>query len=430
MIEASDTNAPIPVWLVNYENTDVSNELAGMLVSVDYTDHVQGSADQLTLTVEDGVGRWREGWWPDKDDRISVKMGMKGQALLDAGQFSVDECELKGPPYTASISALSAPQTGNLRTKENRAFEGLTLAELAGQMATELSLNLIGDVADVYLGRVTQNAETTVAFMRRLSESYGYAFSIRPPNLVFYELLALEAAPPTITIDRTSLGAGWSLKGSVQETYVACEASYLDPATGELLKVRVEAAHIREAVLIGASPQASEALPLPTKTLRFGDTGEQVEWWQTFLIAQGYDTGGLDGIFGTITRRSTMAFQRKMSITVDGIVGPETRRAAVAAGYSNTDASPGAATSGRVLRLKERFESQQQAELRARAELAAANRLRVKGRLPLPGDNRVVSGATINLTGLGRLSGKYLVSDAMHKVARSGWTCEAEVTYV
>jgi N-acetylmuramoyl-L-alanine amidase len=42
------------------------------------------------------------------------------------------------------------------------------------------------------------------------------------------------------------------------------------------------------------------------------------------LTAVGYDTGGVDGIFGPRTESGVRAFQRDYGLAVDGIVGPRT----------------------------------------------------------------------------------------------------------
>lgn len=48
---------------------------------------------------------------------------------------------------------------------------------------------------------------------------------------------------------------------------------------------------------------------------------------QQALTAQGYDTGGIDGAFGTGTEAAVVAFQRHAGIVVDGEVGPQTAAA-------------------------------------------------------------------------------------------------------
>ena len=418
-----------PVWHLTYEGVDVTDELAPMVLSAEYVDHLKGSSDELQITVEDRAGRWREGWFPSRGDRLTLKLGYDGEPLLDCGTFAVDEVEMRGPPDTVAIGALAAPLSPDLRNKVSRAFESTTLREIAERIARELGLELVGEVADIRIGRVTQTAETTLAFLRRVADEYGYAFSIRPPRLVFYEIARLEAAPAAVVIDRTKL-LSYSLKGTTQETYVACELTFLDPATKELRKVTVYAPHARERVVLGSGSGTAE-LALPTRTLRQGMRGDDVRAWQSFLVSRGYDTGGLDGIFGPKTRSATMSFQRAAGITVDGIAGPETYRAALEAGYGSTATGTRAEISGRVLRIQERAESLEQAEAKAMAKLTEANRLRVTGSLSLRGNPRVVAGTTLELTGMGRVSGRFLVQKSTHRISRSGgYTTEVEVTCV
>ncbi len=48
---------------------------------------------------------------------------------------------------------------------------------------------------------------------------------------------------------------------------------------------------------------------------------------QKKLVGLGYDTGGIDGVYGPKTRRAVMLFQASQNLVVDGIVGPQTRAA-------------------------------------------------------------------------------------------------------
>lgn len=45
---------------------------------------------------------------------------------------------------------------------------------------------------------------------------------------------------------------------------------------------------------------------------------------QRALVARGFNTGGIDGIYGPMTRAAVMAFQSSVGITADGIYGPVT----------------------------------------------------------------------------------------------------------
>ncbi len=55
--------------------------------------------------------------------------------------------------------------------------------------------------------------------------------------------------------------------------------------------------------------------------LRSGSKGVYVCILQDALTTLGYDTGGLDGVFGVKTRASVISYQNKNGLSADGIVG-------------------------------------------------------------------------------------------------------------
>ena len=60
--------------------------------------------------------------------------------------------------------------------------------------------------------------------------------------------------------------------------------------------------------------------------VRQGTRGAYVLILQDSLNTLGYRTGGLDGVFGPRTREAVTNYQRKLGLTVDGIVGCNTWR--------------------------------------------------------------------------------------------------------
>lgn len=61
--------------------------------------------------------------------------------------------------------------------------------------------------------------------------------------------------------------------------------------------------------------------PVAGPTIRQGARGAHVVRWQKGLGACGWHVG-TDGDFGPATHRATVAFQRKVGLTPDGVVGP------------------------------------------------------------------------------------------------------------
>jgi peptidoglycan hydrolase-like protein with peptidoglycan-binding domain len=67
-----------------------------------------------------------------------------------------------------------------------------------------------------------------------------------------------------------------------------------------------------------------EAAVFSRPVLRRGSTGLAVRRAQKRLTLAGYDTGGVDGIFGAHTESGVKALQRDANLTRDGVVGPRT----------------------------------------------------------------------------------------------------------
>ncbi|MEW5856799.1 MAG: peptidoglycan-binding domain-containing protein [Cyanobacteriota bacterium] len=71
--------------------------------------------------------------------------------------------------------------------------------------------------------------------------------------------------------------------------------------------------------------------PSPAPILKNGSQGAVVTEVQTVLKQQGLYKGGIDGVYGSQTRSAVIAFQQARNLSPDGIVGPQTWQAMIAA---------------------------------------------------------------------------------------------------
>lgn len=69
---------------------------------------------------------------------------------------------------------------------------------------------------------------------------------------------------------------------------------------------------------------------MPYRTVTRKSTGEDVRVLQIELDLKGFNAGPVDGVFGFLTERAVISFQKAVNIPVDGIVGPRTWMALLA----------------------------------------------------------------------------------------------------
>lgn len=89
-------------------------------------------------------------------------------------------------------------------------------------------------------------------------------------------------------------------------------------------------------------PRRLEEVTVAPVTVRHGDRSLFVAEIQQALTRGGWPTAD-DGIFGPVTLKTVVAFQRANGLTVDGIVGVQTRKA-LHLGVPAADPSPAAGT--------------------------------------------------------------------------------------
>lgn len=224
---------PRPVFVIRYEQKDITNDLTPYVRAVTYTDYLSGQSDTLEVELEDVDGRWLDTWYPGKGDQLSADMGYDNAPLLPCGSFEIDEIELSFPPSIVRIKALSTGVKKSVRTHQGRAYENTTLAAIAQRVAKRNKLTLVGKVREIRIDRVTQYMETDVAFLTRLAREFGYAFKIAGNKLVFSELAELRSTAAAVTLTLQEL-TQMTLRDKIKEVYQEVKQRYHNPKTKKL----------------------------------------------------------------------------------------------------------------------------------------------------------------------------------------------------
>ncbi len=229
-----------PVFFLEYEQKDITAHITPFVLAVIYIDHEHGKSDEIDIQIEDRDHLWKSTWYPTKGDVLTLKIGYENERLLPCGAFEIDEIEMSSPPDAVSLKGLGTNIKKALRQKNTKAYENKSLKQIASEIAKNHSFEIVGEIKDIKVKRITQKQERDIAFLKRIAEDYGYAFKITDGKLVFYEIEKLESADTIFVIDRKDL-ISFSLRDKTHELYKACSVSYHDPKGKKLITHTVKA---------------------------------------------------------------------------------------------------------------------------------------------------------------------------------------------
>lgn len=90
-------------------------------------------------------------------------------------------------------------------------------------------------------------------------------------------------------------------------------------------------------ILAPSATASTGTTATPSKnTLRMGDRGDEVRTLQARLIELGYLSGSADGIFGAVTHKAVVDFQKRSSLTADGKAGIATQSVLYSSGATTS----------------------------------------------------------------------------------------------
>lgn len=228
-----------PKYIIKYNGNEISKYISDQVLSVSYTDNEEGKSDDLSIQIEDSQALWKNGWYPQKGDKLSVSAGYENEQLYDFGNFEIDEITFSGPPDIVDIKAVATPITAALRQNNTKAYEETTLIDIANEIGQKHGFTVIGTQGAVKIERITQNQERDLAFLKRLANQYGYIFKITDKKLVFYKVEDIETRNAVYTIKRSEV-SDYRLTDSSTEQYKSVEVSYYSSKKKKVIKKSVQ----------------------------------------------------------------------------------------------------------------------------------------------------------------------------------------------
>jgi phage protein D len=327
-------NVPAPKFTVLYNSKNITSDISKHMLSLSYNDKTEGESDEIEIELEDVDLKWQNSWYPEKGAKLTVTI-----ESLKCGVFEIDEIQLSGPPDVVTIRGMATGIVNSLRTKKSDAHENKTLKQIYEKVAAKNNLTIQGEIPEITFGRITQNKENDLAFLKRISQEYGVLFAVRDNIITFTSIYDVEKRNVSFSADKSQI-----------KSY-----SLTDKADGMIKTASVK------------SKSAKKNEPV-TANLDF----------EKYKQEQGYSS--------------------------DTPVNQDS-------GVTHTKA-----------------ENKQQAEAKAKAimHLSAGNQL--EGSIEMQGTVLAIAGNNFQLTGLGKLSGKYHIKSSSHKIDKSsGYTVGLEI---
>lgn len=223
-----------PVVQVIYNKKDITENISKYIESLTYTDYEKDQSDELSIVLNDYDKLFQNNWYPEKGDKISAKIGYKGQPLLDCGVFTIDEPDIElsvdGDKFT--INALAASINENIRQRNSKSYVNKMLIDIARQIASKHGYVVGGSAGFIKIPYEIQYKESDIAFLARIAQNYGYIFKLTDNVISFLPVENLETSKPLSTITRKDIKSA-HFRDCGTKKYTACSAKYLNPKTGK-----------------------------------------------------------------------------------------------------------------------------------------------------------------------------------------------------
>jgi len=224
---------------IQYQNTDITAEIANDLLSFEFNDNASGSADDIKITLKDDSGRWMGSWVPKKGNIIKASIKTENwryegdSQLMNCGVFAVDRAEFSGRSRVVNIGAISAPANSNFMTVErSKTWQLANIKKIAESIANSNNLGLFYDTDyNPTIEFIEQKETSDASFLHELCTKNGLALKIYNNKIVIYREQEYESKKEIATISETDM-ISWQASFSENDTgYDACTVEYTNSKT-------------------------------------------------------------------------------------------------------------------------------------------------------------------------------------------------------
>lgn len=197
-----------PDFQIIINGKDVSPKIRPRLISLTLQEYAGEQVDTLNITLDDTDNRLSI---PDINGLIEVKIGFKGQPLVNKGKFIFENLHYIDPPRQVKIVAHAAAIESVIKKRRDYAWHDTTLGAILETIAdrNNLTARIDPTLASMASGSVHQQNESDLAFIQRLARERDATGTIKNNHLIFVPKGADKTATgkilTTVMIQRSAI---------------------------------------------------------------------------------------------------------------------------------------------------------------------------------------------------------------------------------
>ncbi|AHB11058.1 contractile injection system protein, VgrG/Pvc8 family [Zymomonas mobilis] len=173
-----------PDFQIIINGKDVSPKIRPRLVNFDIKEFSGEQVDTLNITLDDTDNRLSI---PDINGLIEIKIGFKGQPLVNKGKFVFENLHYIDPPRQVTIIAHAAAVESVIKKRQDYAWHDTTLGTILETIADRNNLvaRIDPTLAALASGSVHQQNESDLALIQRLAREHDATGVIKNNYLIF-----------------------------------------------------------------------------------------------------------------------------------------------------------------------------------------------------------------------------------------------------
>ena len=229
---------------LSFNGHNVDTALADYIESISYTDVAAGSADSLSITLQNIDGIWLRDWYPQKGSAVSGGLIFKrwnddgSDHILQCGILTLDDIRLNFNPKTAELSCVGMPASESFRTREHdQTWEWITIENIAREICGRYGLDLYYWASPIIIAKLEQSNDDS-SFLMKLCEDYGLSMKIFRDRLFIYDTAGLEEFPSILTLKESDC-EDISFTDGIFGTYTGARVSYKNIDSDEEISIYI-----------------------------------------------------------------------------------------------------------------------------------------------------------------------------------------------